>query len=134
MEDLYSILGVSQDASFSEIKKSFQKLALVHHPDKQITTNPDPSAFQKLSMAWSILSDEEERKRYDADWYNRNVTLMSTGPFHEHVSFHEFVEENTEYNHICRCGDFYTLTERDVLLKLDIVYCRSCSLYVVVDY
>ena len=134
MEDLYSILEVSQDASLSEIKKSFQKLALIHHPDKQVSTSPDPSAFQKLSMAWGILSVEEERKRYDADYYNRNVALKSTGPFHEHVPFEEFIEGNTEYSHPCRCGDFYTLTERDILLKLDIVYCRSCSLYVIVDY
>ena len=57
-------LGVSRDASERDIKKSFHKLSLKYHPDK----NPSKSAqarFQEISAAYDVLSDEEKRKKYD---------------------------------------------------------------------
>jgi len=67
-EDPYAILGISQDASAADIKKAYRKLALHHHPDRQT----DPAAkenatakFAQIANAYSILSDEEERKQHD---------------------------------------------------------------------
>jgi molecular chaperone DnaJ/curved DNA-binding protein len=64
--DLYDVLGVDEDASPEEIKKAYRDLARKHHPDR----NPDdPNAeetFKKIQKAYSILSDEEKRQRYDA--------------------------------------------------------------------
>ncbi|PWJ57139.1 molecular chaperone DnaJ [Dyadobacter jejuensis] len=63
--DYYEILGVDRSASVDEIKKSYRKLAIKFHPDK----NPDdPTAedkFKEAAEAYSILSDEAKRKRYD---------------------------------------------------------------------
>ncbi|GAB3166409.1 molecular chaperone DnaJ [Telluribacter humicola] len=63
--DYYEILGVDRGASADEIKKSYRKLAIKYHPDK----NPDdPSAedkFKEAAEAYSILSDEDKRRRYD---------------------------------------------------------------------
>jgi len=65
MKDYYAILGVSRDASQEEIKKAYRKLALKYHPDK----NPDdPSAeerFKEINEAYAVLSDPEQRARYD---------------------------------------------------------------------
>jgi curved DNA-binding protein len=65
-EDYYKILGVNKDASVDDIKKSYRKLALKWHPDK----NPDNKAaeekFKKISEAYAVLSDAEKRKNYDA--------------------------------------------------------------------
>ena len=76
-EDLYVVLGVARDATETEIKKAYRKLALKHHPDKvnqakdteKISNEGDDtngqSMFQKISFAYSILSDVEKRKYYD---------------------------------------------------------------------
>ena len=63
--DLYEMLGVSRGASADEIKKAYRKRARDLHPD----ANPDdPTAadqFKELSRAYSILSDDDQRARYD---------------------------------------------------------------------
>lgn len=65
-KDLYDVLGVDEDASQEEIKKTYRTLARKHHPDR----NPDdPNAeerFKEIQKAYSILSDEDKRKQYDA--------------------------------------------------------------------
>jgi len=65
-KDLYDVLGVDEDASQEEIKKTYRTLARKHHPDR----NPDdPNAeetFKEIQKAYSVLSDEEKRKQYDA--------------------------------------------------------------------
>merc|ERR1711977_142375 len=58
---LYKILGVDKDASDSEIKKAYRKLAMKHHPDK----GGDPDTFKGMTEAHTILSDPEKRSLYD---------------------------------------------------------------------
>jgi DnaJ homolog subfamily A member 2 len=60
-ENLYEVFNLSADASESDIKKSFRKLALIHHPDK----GGNESKFKALCVVYGILSDSEKRKEYD---------------------------------------------------------------------
>jgi len=63
--DYYKILGIDRNASESEIKKAYRKLAMKYHPDR---TKGDKSAeemFKKISEAYAVLSDKEKRKQYD---------------------------------------------------------------------
>jgi molecular chaperone DnaJ len=63
--DYYDVLGVDEDASEDEIKKAYRKKAMEYHPDR----NPDdPEAekkFKEASEAYDVLSDPEQRQRYD---------------------------------------------------------------------
>jgi len=62
--DYYEILGLSKDASVEDIKKTYRKLALKYHPDR----NKDPGAeekFKEISEAYAVLSDTEKRAQYD---------------------------------------------------------------------
>ncbi|MBO6127245.1 MAG: molecular chaperone DnaJ [Clostridia bacterium] len=64
-EDLYSILGVSRNATDDEIKKAYRKLAKKYHPD---LNKGDKSAEEKLknvNRAYEILSDKQKRAQYD---------------------------------------------------------------------
>jgi DnaJ family protein A protein 2 len=58
---LYETLGVTKDATQDEIKKSYKKLAMKHHPDR----GGDTELFQKISHAYEILSDDHKRTSYD---------------------------------------------------------------------
>lgn len=60
-QQLYDVLGVSKTATETEIKKSFRKLALQHHPDK----GGDEHQFKELNAAYEILSNSEKRALYD---------------------------------------------------------------------
>ncbi len=64
-EDFYNILGVSKNASDSDIKKAYRKLAIKYHPDK----NPDdPKAeekFKQAAEAYEVLGNKEKRAKYD---------------------------------------------------------------------
>ncbi|CAB9514050.1 protein DnaJ [Seminavis robusta] len=67
-DDPYEILGVSEEAEKSEIRKAYRKLAVQHHPDKQSTEEGREKAhhiFARIACAYELLSDDEKRKEYD---------------------------------------------------------------------
>ncbi|RME28910.1 MAG: molecular chaperone DnaJ [Deltaproteobacteria bacterium] len=63
--DYYEILGVARDASGTEIKKSYRKLAMQYHPDRNPGDEEAEAKFKEVSEAYSVLSDPEKRETYD---------------------------------------------------------------------
>lgn len=64
-KDYYSILGVSKNASAEEIKKSFRKLAVKYHPDRNPNNKQAEEKFKEISEAYEVLGDTDKRKKYD---------------------------------------------------------------------
>ncbi|HET6580172.1 MAG TPA: DnaJ domain-containing protein, partial [Gemmatimonadales bacterium] len=64
MSDFYVLLGVSRDATETDIKKAYRKLAMDFHPDR----NPAPEAearFKEITEAYEVLRDPQKRSAYD---------------------------------------------------------------------
>lgn len=65
-KDFYATLGVSKDASESDVKKAYRKLARTHHPDQNPGDEAAEKKFKEISEAYAVLSDPQERQEYDA--------------------------------------------------------------------
>jgi molecular chaperone DnaJ len=63
--DYYEVLGVIKSASADEIKKSYRKLALKYHPDRNKGDKTAEGKFKEASESYHVLSDKERRKNYD---------------------------------------------------------------------
>lgn len=72
-KDFYATLGVPADADAAAIKKAYRKLARDYHPDVKPDDAVAEKKFKEIGEAYAVLSDEEQRKQYDA------IRSMSSG-------------------------------------------------------
>jgi len=63
--DYYEVLGVSKTATTDEIKKSYRKLAMKYHPDRNPGDKSAEEKFKEATEAYTILADPQKRKQYD---------------------------------------------------------------------
>jgi molecular chaperone DnaJ len=63
--DYYDVLGVSRTASSDEIKKSYRRLAMKHHPDRNKDDTSAESKFKEAKEAYEALSNADKRSTYD---------------------------------------------------------------------
>lgn len=64
-ENFYNILGVDENASKEEIKKSYRSLQMKYHPDKNRGNQESMIMTQQLNEAYETLKDDQKRKEYD---------------------------------------------------------------------
>ncbi|MGE4298717.1 MAG: molecular chaperone DnaJ [Desulfovibrionaceae bacterium] len=68
--DYYEVLGVDKSASEDEIKKSYRKLAMQYHPDRNPGDAESENMFKEAAEAYDVLRDPEKRARYDQFGFN----------------------------------------------------------------
>lgn len=105
-KDYYELLGVSRTASDREIKRSFRKLALKYHPDKNSEKGAEEK-FREIAEAYGILSDAEKRKQYDMyghSAFSSDQDTGSTGGF----AGYGFPDMNDFFRHFDDAQHFYS--------------------------
>jgi len=80
-EDFYKLLGVDKNASEAEIKKSYRKMAMKYHPDRN-KEKPEAAEkkFKQIKEAYEILSDAQKRSAYDQFGHAGVDNSMGGGP------------------------------------------------------
>eukprot|EP00210_Caulerpa_lentillifera_P009120 g8696.t2 len=95
-KDYYEILEISKEASEDDIKRSYKKLALKLHPDKNKASGAE-EAFKAVSRAFSCLSDEEKRNNYDT--YGTEDRAQVTRPtYYQHQGFQDDFDPQEIFN------------------------------------
>ncbi len=78
MENLYTILGVTRDASEDDVKKAYRRLAMKYHPDRNKPGDKTAETrFKEVVAAYNVLSDKNRRIIYDHDLKNGIPKLHS---------------------------------------------------------
>ena len=81
LPDYYAILGVPPDATLTEIKKAYRKLARQHHPDTNPGDTEAAERFKAITEAYEVLTDPARRQAYDATRPPVTSTTITTpGP------------------------------------------------------
>ncbi|MDP8974220.1 MAG: DnaJ domain-containing protein, partial [Actinomycetota bacterium] len=75
--DYYEVLGLSREASETEIKKAYRRLARDHHPDANPGDTGAEERFKELTEAYEVLSNPQARRAYDT--YGHQVPRSGAG-------------------------------------------------------
>ncbi len=87
-KDYYDILGINRNADEREIKQAYRKLARKYHPDVNQGDKSAEDKFKKINQAYEVLSDKENRKKYDQygdkwQYADQFAQTQQQGPFRD---------------------------------------------------
>jgi molecular chaperone DnaJ len=85
--DYYEVLGVEKSVTIEEIKKTYRKLAIKYHPDKNPGDKTAEEKFKELGEAYEVLCDEQKRALYDQ--YGHAAFDRRSGGFGRGGGFHD---------------------------------------------
>ena len=81
VRNYYEMLGVTKNASSSEIKKAYRTLAIKYHPDRNLGNKAAEEKFKDINEAYEILSDQTRRVQYDQSISKQNFINKTKGGF-----------------------------------------------------
>ena len=134
----YELLQVPRTASPAEIKTSYHRLLLSHHPDKSDASRNDPTRIDVdiglLKEAFITLSSPESRIKYDSELSCRPDSSSSRSRPAHFVSLEDFENIEQVWTYNCRCGGQYTIEEEAMETGVHLIACSSCSEVIWVGY
>lgn len=122
-KDYYDVLGISKNASASDIKKAYYGLAKKLHPD---TNKDDPEAekkFQEVSKAYEVLKDDQKREQYDQlghDAFENQDNYQPGGPGFE-SPFGDFFRMEDIFSNIFR----QNVAGQDVKVSIELSFMEA---------
>ncbi|CAH2244975.1 jg8445 [Pararge aegeria aegeria] len=128
--DYYKILQSERNASNEQLKRSYQRLVLLSHPDK--AGDGQEMKFHLIQKAWSILKDPTSRRQYDAEfacYENDQLLLYNTIS----ISEMRFDAAEDAYTYPCRCNGVYYLEAGELSSNKVIIGCNECSFSIQVN-
>eukprot|EP00439_Symbiodinium_sp_Y106_P068465 s379_g11.t1 len=128
LPDHYQLLNVSRFASAAEMKKSYHKLAMKYHPDRNFGNEGEAEAkFKDLEAAFAILSDAAKREAYDS-----SHPEAGTEPYNPCAAVvcpkHARCKQNQLDEPYCKCRRRYTLSKNECLTKLQRTVSTACCM------
>ena len=94
-EGYYAILGVSEGATYREIRTAFRRLAKKYHPDVNSSLYAEET-IKKINAAFEVLSDKEKRRQYDRTFVNNYINSQKQDEQLERNNNHP---TDSNYNH-----------------------------------
>uniref|UniRef100_A0A0N4ZNH5 J domain-containing protein n=1 Tax=Parastrongyloides trichosuri TaxID=131310 RepID=A0A0N4ZNH5_PARTI len=136
-DTLYSLLNVSEDASYLDIKKSYRKYLLSNHPDKTGLAD-NQNLIEKAMFAWKQLSCDKKRKMYDKFLQEQrlhmgrknNDAIISSCQILNEDDLQILRNEGSILIPCSRCDNDINLTLSDYLciIKEALFECSGCSM------
>jgi DnaJ-class molecular chaperone len=108
----YDILGISQNATQEEIKKSFRNLALKYHPDKNKNSEESKQKFMKIIEAYEVLSDEHSRRDYDVNSIQKRGGRARWTPPADFGTVYSYDEIRRKYKQSSVQGGMWDISEK----------------------
>ena len=108
----YDILGISQNATQEEIKKSFRNLALKYHPDKNKNSEESKQKFMKIIEAYEVLSDEHSRRDYDINSIQKRGGRARWTPPADFGTIYSYDEIRRRYKQSSVQGGMWDISEK----------------------
>lgn len=106
VKNYYQVLGVKRSASQEEIKKAYRALAKKYHPDVNENKDETKKLFQEITIAYKVLSNPEERKKYNAwghETYVKSAFRSNQGSYYHENEYTGWGHSHEE-GHCGGCG------------------------------
>ncbi|KAG8274068.1 DnaJ sub C member 10 [Homalodisca vitripennis] len=126
--DYYELLGITKDADNKEIRKAFKKLAVTLHPDKNQGDSEAHDKFVKVTRAYEVLKDPQQRKHYDLHGETTSSS-WSQSQYHSYTYYRDhFGIYDDDPNVITlNSADFETMVEKSPKQWFINFYSPLCS-------
>ena len=115
MKNYYSILGIEQTDNMDQIKKTYRKLTMLYHPDKNCNNSTFTEKCKEINEAYDILGDKDKKKQYDYELNNYNI-YSNIGMFN--IPNNSNINTNTNTNTNRRFYKVNNLLNQDDIFNL----------------